>query len=374
MAEFLYIHIPFCIRKCAYCDFLSLPYDGRLAGDYIRALCRELALRREDAEELKTVFLGGGTPSVLPEESLCAVFAAIRENCRIALNAEITIEANPGTIDRRKLETLADLGINRLSIGVQSFDDAELAVLGRAHSAAEARTAIECCREAGFKNISLDLMYGIPGQTRASWRASVGQAVSLGPSHVSAYELTPEQCTPLFSDLGSGRLVLPQEDDVVRMSDDAIDLLEGHGYERYEISNYARPGCRCIHNLNYWERGDYLGIGAGAHSFIGKRRSQNTRDIVEYLALLGQGRPAETDVLLITDAEAAKETLFLGLRKTEGIDLKQAGQLLPGLAQASADLIAQGLLIEDRGRLRLTRDGMRVSNSVLVKLFENLGL
>ncbi|GAB4483547.1 MAG: radical SAM family heme chaperone HemW [Thermodesulfovibrionales bacterium] len=374
MAAFLYIHIPFCIRKCAYCDFPSQPYDSRLAGDYVRALCRELALRRDEAEELKTVFLGGGTPSMLPEASLCAVFSSIRENYRIARDAEITIEANPGTIGRSKLAALTGLGINRLSIGVQSFVDAELAVLGRAHSAEDARAAVECAGEAGFENISLDLMYGIPCQTRDSWLASLRQAVSLGPEHVSAYELTPEQRTPLCSDIGSGTLVLPQEDDVVRMSDDAIDLLEEHGYERYEISNYARPGFRCIHNLNYWERGEYLGIGAGAHSFIGSRRSHNTADIRQYVSLLEQAASAEAGSLDITGKEAARETLFLGLRKTEGIDLKQAGLLLPGLVPASADLIAQGLLGEDRGRLRFTREGMRVSNSVLVQLFENLGL
>ena len=289
-------------------------------------------------------------------------------------DAEITAEANPGTIDSRILGRLYDLGVNRLSIGVQSFDNHVLKTLGRIHSASEATAATEEAKRAGFSNISLDLMYGIPGQTMTSWKETLSLAVDLGPSHISAYELTPEKSTPLFSLLSSGTLTLPDEDLVLRMYDNTIDFLASHGFRHYEISNFALPGHECRHNLNYWERGEYLGIGAGAHSFIEGLRFRNNGDVAQYIADILRSEVPRLDEQQITPKEAIREFIFLGLRRTEGISM--TSPLLSGfdLPAALRDLEAGGYLETDSLRFRLTRKGVVISNTVIVELLNALGL
>jgi oxygen-independent coproporphyrinogen-3 oxidase len=374
MAEFLYIHIPFCVRKCLYCDFLSIPFDGALASQYTDALCRELELKKGFARTLKTVYIGGGTPSLLAEPCFEKIAGCLRDNYKITASAEITVEANPGTLTKQKIGTIRSLGINRMSLGVQSFHDGELRTLGRIHTADEAVRSVETAHSSGFHNLSLDLMYGIPGQTLSTWKDTLAKAVALSPTHLSAYELTPEKGTPLYRLLESGSLILPEEERVLEMYDCVIDSLSASGYEHYEISNYALPGYRCMHNLNYWDRGEYLAVGAGAHQFIKGCRSRNTEDIHDYIESLGRNVIPETDANEITCEEALREFVFLGIRKTEGVRLRDAADLGLDLREASADLAQAGLVETTDDSVRLTRKGLPLSNVVILRLLGNLGL
>ena len=372
--EFLYIHIPFCIKKCLYCDFLSVTYNESLAKAYTDALCKELILKKGDAGELKTVYIGGGTPTILPEECFGQLFKCLKENFKFSDSPEITVEANPGTIDKSKIDAMLSLGVNRLSIGVQSFNDAELETLGRIHTSNEAVKAIGTVKNSGIKNFSIDLMYGIPGQTMKTWEETLSKAVESSPTHISSYELTPEKNTPLYGLIEGGKINMPDEELILEMYGYAIDYLASKGYEHYEISNFALHGFRCIHNLNYWDRGEYIAAGAGAHSFIKGFRSKNTDDIRRYIKDLNKGILPETESTEIKRGDAIKEFIFLGLRKTEGISLAKAKELgldMPGVCK---ELIEEGYLEIKSGYLRLTRKGLVVSNSVIVRLFEGLGL
>ena len=374
MVEFLYIHIPFCVTKCIYCDFLSIPYDANLAERYTEALCRELELKREQAQVLKTVYIGGGTPSILPEPCLEKIFTCIKDHYTVTSAAEITIEANPGTLTEQKVKAMLSGGVNRLSLGVQSFIDSELSTLGRIHTAEEAVRSVHIAHSAGLNNLSLDLMYGIPGQTISSWKDTLSTAIALCPNHVSAYELTPEKGTHLTHLLETGSLVLPAEDPVLEMYDCAIDTLTASGYEQYEISNYAIPGYRCSHNINYWSRGEYLAAGAGAHGFIRGRRSRNTENIRDYIENLSRDVIPEAESSEITCEEALREFIFLGMRKTEGIRLSDADELGMKIAEAAAGLVREGLAELTCGHIRLSRKGLPLANAVIVRLLTGLGL
>jgi len=374
MAESLYIHIPFCIRKCIYCDFTSIPYDPELAKKYGDALCTELRLNRDFAGELKTIYIGGGTPSLMPEDFFESIFCCIRDVFTISPSAEITIEANPGAISGSKIGTLLSLGVNRASIGVQSLHDGELATLGRVHTSVEAERSVMAMKDFGLDNISVDLMYGIPGQTPETWSETLNRTAGLAPSHISAYELTPEKKTPLAGLLKTGRLILPDEGLVLEMYDHAIDFLSLKGYEHYEISNFARPGLECRHNMNYWNRGEYIAAGAGAHSFLRGVRAKNTSDVRAYIERLEAGIPPVIESTLVTPREGMREFIFLGLRKREGIGLKDGEIGGTCIAAAAGDLIERGYLEILNDRLRLTRKGIILSNSVLVSLFEQLHL
>jgi len=388
MAEFLYIHIPFCIKKCIYCDFLSVPYDESYAKEYVDALCRELVLKKDSAGALKTIYIGGGTPSVLPEKCFKQLFECLRNNFNFSSSAEITIEANPGTINESKMLTLISLGVNRLSIGVQSFNDNELKLLGRIHTSDDAVRAIELIKDAGTRNFSIDLIYGIPMQTMDSWKQTIEKALSFSPTHISAYELTPEKGTPLYemiepapplhSPLGKGGhrgvIKMPDEELVLDMYGYAIDYLASSGYEHYEISNFALIGFECIHNLNYWDRGEYIGVGAGAHSFIRGFRFKNTDDIKRYIKDLDKGIVPEIESIEINREDAIKEFIFLGLRKTEGISLVQAEKLGLNIAKTCRELIDEGYLAIKNNHLRLTRKGIVISNEIAVRIFEKLKL
>jgi len=374
MADFLYIHIPFCIRKCLYCDFLSLPFDEQTARRYVAGLCRELELKSSIAGKLRTIFIGGGTPTLLPGDCFEQLFRCLRKNFLFSPEIEISVEANPGTVNAEKLEALLPLGINRMSIGIQSFHDDELKTLGRIHTAYEALEAVNLIKSAGFKNCSIDLMYGVPGQTIGAWNETLTKALGLSPCHISAYELTPEEGTPLWRLIKENTLRMPEEGLVLDMYDYAIDFLQSRGFEHYEISNYALPGFRCLHNLNYWDRGEYLGVGAGAHSFIKGVRSRNTSDISAYIEDLKNDVIPEFEAIRITPDEALKEFIFLGLRKTGGIGLAQAKEMRTDFPEACKELISSGHLELSGNSLRLTRKGLPVSNMVIVRLFEKLGL
>ena len=392
MTEFLYIHIPFCIKKCIYCDFLSVTYDESYAKEYVDALCRELVLKKKSAGVLKTIYIGGGTPTVLPEESFTQLFRSIRNNFEFSSEIEITVEANPGTINESKIKTLLSAGINRISIGVQSFNDNGLKTLGRIHSSDDAVKAIEMIKRAGINNFSIDLMYGIPGQAMDSWKDTLSRAVGFSPKHISSYELTPEKDTqlynmikpapPLHSPLGceSYRLgkreviKMPDEELVLEMYNFAIDYLSHRGYEHYEISNFALQGFRCIHNMNYWNRGEYIGAGAGAHSFINGVRSKNIGDIKKYIETLDNGIIPETESMRLTRTDEIKEFIFLGLRKTEGINITKSKELGLNIPDSCKGLIDEGYLGISGDYLRLTRKGIVISNTIIVRIFEKLKL
>lgn len=374
MAEYLYLHIPFCVRKCIYCDFLSVPYEESLAISYTTALCKELHLKKHLAGTLKTLFIGGGTPSTMPETCFSQIFSCIGEHYALSSAAEITIEVNPGTITKAKVAALLSLGVNRVSLGIQSFQDSELKTLGRIHTADEAVRSAEMVASAGIENFSFDLIYGIPGQSIETWKGSLNRAVSLNPKHISAYELTPEKGTALNTFLESGILNLPGEDLVLDMYDLGIDYLKSAGFAHYEISNYALPGFHCIHNLNYWNRGEYLAAGAGAHSFLRGFRAMNTADINEYIEKLGSGITPEIESVEISGDEALREFIFLGLRKTEGIRLADADKLGLKLAEAADEMAREGMIENDGSLVRLTRKGLPVANAVIVQLLGNLGL
>jgi len=363
------------MKKCIYCDFLSVPYDKAVAMRYINAVPKELELRRDSAGVLKTVYIGGGTPTTIPTPALIRLLRTIRDMVGITPDAELTIEANPGTVTGEMISALAESGINRLSIGVQSFNDNELKLLGRMHDFSEALKSIAAARHAGITNLSIDLIYGIPGQTLQIWAQTVLTAMEISPEHISAYELTPEKDTPLHELVSTGKLEKPDEETILGMYSHAMDRFGEAGYSHYEISNFSKPGFQCRHNLNYWNRGQYLGIGAGAHSFIGNKRIKNTGDILKYMALVSQGNLPEEEVLEIFRVDAVKESIFLGLRKKEGLDIREFREHLDiDLMKISDRLIREGLLISDSTHLALTRKGIVISNTVITELFTLLGL
>lgn len=343
-----------------------------MAGRYIDALRTELRMRANGA--LKTLYIGGGTPTVLSARSLQKVVSSVLEFCTLAPAAEVTCEANPVSLDKEKAEALAEAGVTRLSIGVQSFDNEVLKTLGRMHDADDARHALGLAGDYPF-DVSLDLIYGVPGQSLDTWRETLQEALSLGPVHVSAYELTPEEGTPLIDDLKTGEVSMPHEEEALEMFHAGIDALGKAGFEHYEISNHAKPGKRSLHNMNYWSRGEYLGVGTAAHSLVGEERTANNRFVFEYLKLLGEGMLPidETEELTLEDAK--KEYVFLGLRMIEGLDIQEAQERFGlDLNGSTKGLVEQGLVEHEAGKMRLSQRGLELSNTTVGSVLESLGL
>jgi len=366
----LYLHIPFCWRKCPYCDFVSVPLAGQDAAGYLQALEAEMALRAPEAPTLASVYVGGGTPTVLPGGMLPGVLTAVRQHFRLAPEAEVTVEANPGTISRRGLEALRKAGANRLSLGVQSFQDATLRTLGRVHNAAAGLAAAAAARQAGFANLSLDLIFGTPGEGEQEWRRTLEAALGLRPEHISAYGLSYEPGTPFHAACGRGELQPAGEELEVRLYQAAGELLEAAGYRHYEISNYALPGRESRHNLNYWRGGDYLGLGMAAHSYLGGIRWGNVTTLAEYRARLAAGAPPVRMAERLSCERRREEMLMTGLRLAEGVALDR----LPcGLEQDLAEVygkrideLAQaGLLERPAGSIRLSPRGQLVADHVI---------
>jgi oxygen-independent coproporphyrinogen-3 oxidase len=380
MAESIYIHIPFCIKKCIYCDFFSVPYDESTAYAYTGALCKELFLKKHLGGKLKSVYIGGGTPSLLPEECFRQIFSCLKDNYNLFPCTELTVEANPGTLSESKIYLLLSLGVNRLSIGVQSFNNEELKFLGRIHTSEEALRSIALIGKAGLRNFSIDLIYGIPAQSFNSWCESLSKAAECSPAHISTYELTPEKGTILFNLISNpplhptGNLKMPSEDSILDMYNYAIDSMANNGYEQYEISNFAKPGFQCIHNLNYWDRGEYIGAGAGSHSFIDGVRLRNVKDIHTYINQLGRGVIPEEDNTYLTLQDSLREWIFLGLRKTQGISIKRAQNEGLDILPACREMIDSGHIEVKDDACRLTRRGVVISNTIIAKLFENFDL
>lgn len=370
----IYIHIPFCKQKCYYCDFPS--YAGKEACQdmYLDALLFEIRRAGEVYRDrvVDTVFFGGGTPSVLPKEALPRIITSLRKSFTIADDAEISAEANPGTVNGDKLAAWRASGINRISFGVQSFHDSLLRGIGRIHTAKQAMEAIALAREAGFDNINLDLIYGLPSQTVEMLRSDVKQAVSLGIEHISVYGLIVEEDTVLEKMVDEGRVTLPSDEDEEAMYDWVTTYLEDSGYHRYEISNYAKNGKVCRHNLKYWQFRDYLGLGSASHSFLGGKRFANERGIEDYIRRIKNEGTARLDEEEETIAELRGEYIFLALRTVDGVDTEDFEKTfgMDFFAQYG-DIInrmmAEGLLIEDGRHVHLTTLGMKYGNRVFAQ-------
>lgn len=380
----VYMHIPFCVRKCLYCDFVS--YTGRDAQErwrYVKALRQELVwyLRsgRIATYQPVTLYVGGGTPSLLVSE-LAWFFETPPDGFDLASFHEATIEVNPATVNVEQLRALKRLGFHRLSIGVQSFHDEELRILGRIHSAAEAISCVHDARTAGFENISLDLIFGVPGSTPDSWNASLQEAIQLKPEHISAYNLTLEPGTPFWQQEQDGRVRLPSEDDQLAMFQVGIAMLADAGFEHYEISNFARPGCRCQHNQIYWRNAEYIGLGVSAHSYLAGCRYWNTTSVETYLKRSQEQELCEENWLVqypatvegfecLDQAATIGETIMMSLRLCEGLDRSAFQERFGGAIEALYPEViekftALGLLELTATHLRLTRQGLPLANEV----------
>ena len=429
----IYLHIPFCMRKCKYCDFLSFDNcTDKMKERYKDALLREITFAAENlscgkeadnnGEEtyiVDTVFIGGGTPSLLPEEYIAEIVESVKNKFNTSINAEITIEVNPGTVDAEKLEIYRKAGINRLSIGVQSLNDECLKKLGRIHTAEEFKKTYFAAREVGFDNISMDLMFAIPGQDEAIWEATVREAISLKPDHISFYSLQLEEGTEFFEMYRKGTLIIADDESDRRMYHNAVKLLKEAGYKHYEISNAALPGRESRHNMKYWTFDDYLGLGLGASSFIHGRRIVNTDDFEGYIESFEKGAVPEnckalvlleneTDctaynlkqknesVVLNSEADSVFEYIFTGLRRLDGINLndfeKRFGRSLydyyPHKREYIEKMVADGYMfvtssevqcdadgngnnkLSEEVRLGLTLKGIDISNGIMSEFAE----
>jgi oxygen-independent coproporphyrinogen-3 oxidase len=360
----LYAHVPFCLTRCGYCDFNTYAGLDHLKGAYAAALGREADLWAGEwaGAEFVSLFLGGGTPTTLPIQTLTGLLGEFRGQFVFDGDAEVTVEANPDTVDQGYLSALLDGGVTRLSLGAQSFDPRVLAALERIHSPDSVRAAFAAARSAGFDSVNLDLIYGADGETLGSWRATVEEAVSLGPEHLSCYALTIEPATSLGRQVAAGVVPVPDPDLQADMYLLTCEVLAGAGYEHYEVSNWARPGHRSVHNLGYWEGRPYLGLGAGAHSYRDGKRWWNVRPPARYLAMVAEGvRPVGGEERL-TDVERRMEELLLGLRVADGVP-----ESALDLNRAQA-FIAAGLARRGQGRFALTDRGLFLANDVVVAL------
>ena len=363
----LYVHIPFCASKCAYCDFAS--WAGRQAdmSRYTDMVCAEIARRAEACghPQADTVFFGGGTPSLLPADLYLRIASALREHFDLLPDAEWTVECNPGTLTEGFARALRDSGCTRLSMGMQAAQERLLRQLGRIHTPADAEQAAGVARKTGIRDLNLDLMLGLPDQTPDDMRETLAAALSMHPDHISCYALIPEEGTPLFQQLKSGILVLPGDDADREMYGLCRDILQKNGFDQYEISNFSRPGKECRHNMNCWKREDYLGFGCAAHSLFHNVRSANPRELDAYLA----GEIPQTET--IGPEEAMFEAMMLGLRLTEGVkeedfSLRYGQDLWDLYGKRLSPALHDGRLKRENGRVFLTKHGMDVMNSVLL--------
>jgi oxygen-independent coproporphyrinogen-3 oxidase len=379
----LYLHIPFCSSICNYCNFNRGLYDEALKTRYVRALRQEIAAAPVDLRA-DTIFFGGGTPSLLEPEEIAAIIQdlrdrfddpqppALREAGRKPgrVEWEITLETNPETIDRARLERFREAGVNRISFGVQSFQDDELKRLGRIHSADRARAAVREARAAGFDNVSLDLMMWLPGQSVAAWLGNVDALIEAAPDHASLYLLELYPNAPLKEEMARGGWSLAPDEDAAEMYVRAMERLERAGFEQYEISNVARPGKASRHNLKYWTDGEWLAFGCGAHSTRGGIRWRNVPGTEDYIRRVTSGGDPGTDRRILSAGEALEEALFTGLRLSGGIDLDTLGgryrtDIWARYGQALEPFLQEGWLVREGSRVRLTRQGMLMANEVM---------
>ena len=380
----VYVHVPFCSSICNYCNFNRGLYDEALKTRYVAALRQEIArtggfrLQAEGSrvgqgfgpDMADTIFFGGGTPSLLEPAEIAAIIESIREHIDLDPASEITLETNPETVDRGKLERFRAAGVNRVSFGVQSFHDAELKRLGRIHSADRARAAVREARAAGFDNVSLDLMMWLPGQSVEAWLANVDALIAADPDHASLYLLELYPNAPLKEEMARGGWSLAPDEDAAEMYLRAMERLEAAGLRQYEISNVAREGKASRHNLKYWTDGEWLAFGCGAHGTVGGVRTKNVSSTEDYIARVTNGVDPVTERRVLTANERLEEALFTGLRLTAGLDIEAVGarygvDVWARYGEALTPFVQAGWLVREGPRLRLTRDGMLMANEVM---------
>ncbi|MEN8135407.1 MAG: radical SAM family heme chaperone HemW [Thermodesulfobacteriota bacterium] len=371
----LYVHIPFCRSKCGYCAFVSFPIKNSAPGSYLTALYKEIDFwsKRVQDDKFGSLFIGGGTPTILSTAELTELLTVLKDKFAFSATAEITIESNPNTVDLAKLTELRKNGVNRLSIGIQSFSDQTLRLIERSHTVAEGIEAAYLARQAGFENLNLDLIYGLPGQTIAEWQDTLGEALALKPDHLSAYQLSIDRGSRFAEKVEQGNLQLPDDDQVAIMAEDTLAIMSSTPLERYEISNYARPGHRCRHNLIYWHNGSYLGLGAGAVANWSGLRIRNTPNPKLYAKRLLNSETAWLETEALPREASFRETVVMGLRLPKGIDLNSLqerfdldpeeyyGEILQTLTRRKMiEIVA--------GRLRLTEAALPFANQALGEL------
>ncbi|MBM7556229.1 radical SAM family heme chaperone HemW [Halanaerobacter jeridensis] len=368
----LYIHIPFCAQKCHYCDFNSIAADDDLISRYLDALKKEIKLVADKyySPQLQTIYIGGGTPSILSGQDLSTILNQCRQKFDLNSNLEITMEANPGTLSEEQLRLTKQAGVNRLSLGVQSFNNQFLTKLGRIHSKDDVITSYRLARELDFDNISFDLMFALPGQSLNQWENTLQQAIELGPEHISAYNLKIEPNTVFAQWLEEGKIEKISEELDLKMYRRTIELLEENNYYQYEISNFSQPGYNSRHNKIYWQNQEYLALGPGAHFYDGQFRGYNITDIKDYCHHLEAGQLAIAEQNKLSRVEKIEETLILGLRLNQGISLaefkKKFNQSLTEIYEIEIQkLVGQDLINQSKGRLFLTDHGREIANQVL---------
>lgn len=360
----IYVHIPFCLKKCNYCDFYSLP-SYNCVGDYVDALCMNIdcVAKDNDMIEIDSIFVGGGTPSSIDGEYIQQILSKIKSSFRVSDDCEISIEANPATVDEEKLKKYFNSGINRISFGFQSSNDIELKTLGRLHSAMDFKSSVDMARNVGFGNINADIMLGIPHQTKESLLKTLDFVCDAGVEHISAYMLKIEEGTPFYRDLD--KLPLPLEDEVCDMYLLLVEYLKNAGYNQYEISNFSKLGFDCRHNLKYWQGDEYIGVGTAAHSYLNNERYSYPRNVSEYISCK-DFRSLKTDSFLIDDEEKKREKIIFGLRLCGGIEL----DLLKGYNVKDILRLYEnaGYCSLSSDRLKLTPKGMLVSNQIISEI------
>ena len=373
----LYIHIPFCEKKCGYCDFYSVT-DRSSLNAFLQALHNEFSLVREEINPLEpfdTVYFGGGTPSLLTAAEIETILNQLSKHFPLADNVEITLEANPGTIDAHTFSGFRAAGINRLSIGIQSFNDEELRFLGRIHDAAQAEDTIRSAQKAGFENFSLDLIFAQPGQTLKSWRRSLNKALSFEPAHISAYNLVFEEGTPFFTKLQQGALSAQPEESEIRFWEMTLNLLTSAHFPPYEVSSFARaPRYYSRHNIKYWTHTPYLGFGPSAHSFWGKQRWSRPRSVSRYLSEVNQNRLPAAHSETLSSKTLEFEHIFLSLRMYRGLNLNEFERIFKTsfrdkYATEYALLIRNNRAIEENGFFKLTQKGMIICDTILQEFY-----
>jgi len=377
----LYIHIPFCEKRCIYCDFYTVAGVESRIPDYIAALKKEIAMRSREIfwqrQRFATIFLGGGTPSLLSPQQIAEILDAVFSSFHFEKSAEITLEANPGTITIEQIAQYRSAGINRLSFGIQSLHADELEMLDRIHSPQQAIDAVTMARQAGFDNINMDFIFALPQQTIKRWQENLEQAIALQPTHISAYNLTIEPGTPLDLKIRKGEMQPLSEEEEREFYQLTIDFLERHDYRQYEVSNFAKPGFEARHNIKYWDGSSYLGLGASAHSYDGNRRFWNVANLRKYLEALATDRLPEDDSEQLTQQQKMFEVMFLGLRQRRGVDLsafanqfrQSFDETFNGVAQ---ELEKEGLLIQQDRYLRLSQEGLFLCDEVCAQLGKQL--
>jgi len=365
----LYIHVPFCLSKCGYCSFYSIT-SSTLIPEFVKAVSREMAFYKKSFQSFDTIYLGGGTPSLLSIQQIDDILKSANDYFNIDRQTEITMEVNPGDVSAEYFQQLHKRGINRLNIGIQSFNNSLLKFLGRRHSAEEAIAAMDAARQAGFDNIGIDLIYGVYGQNMKTWKETLNKALSFSPEHLSCYQLSLDEKTPLYKQYRKESVQLPAENEALDFFMTTSKILTNAGYIHYEVSNFARTdSLKSRHNMKYWRHAPYLGLGPAAHSFLDSRRWWNKADVKAYLNAVGEGKkPVDKSESLSTE-QLAMEALFLSMRTKDGINLKQyknrfGADILVDKKQVIDELMKNGLLVLKDGRLKPTLDGMAVADSL----------